>query len=497
MSTTTTVGFTIPVDVVLIVLEDLELDDLISLSCTCKFLYDVVNEFGWLLYLRRHERQSFTLASARKRWSPLAQVKYNTLADRAWSHSKFVARPLSRAWSGNLQPVLAVSSSRLLVAAGGIIYSYAIHDPFTEGYATRFTYEGSYTFTFGPRTLDCDITNMVFIDDGGENRIVNIGFDDGYVERIDLPPHDSSNLRQRVTLRRAPDKALHIHERDTVESMSYSRNSFLSLSSWGSVALTDLSSPSTTTTTFHLGIRSWSSHLCMTASTPYAAFGITCTASPTPLFLHYILPSGLSPTASLTLHSPHQRPSAVYGITRPPPCSPLGDSDQIVVSGWYDGAVRVHDLRAPEQATSAAGRPTSLKPVLTLQDPWSPEPVYCVSCGGGSASFVAAGTARHSVVAFWDVRQPTKGWSVHAPGNDSSPVYSLILESSRLFGGTQSRSFVYDFGPGVTKDTYPSVPPASHRAIDRHLRPMNDGIDYYVLKYNHNRTDVTYTFAPL
>ncbi|KAI6147310.1 hypothetical protein BKA82DRAFT_4152277 [Pisolithus tinctorius] len=379
MSTTTTVGFTIPVDVVLIVLEDLELDDLISLSCTCKFLYDVVNEFGWLLYLRRHERQSF--------------------------HSRLLRRK-------------PVSSSRLLVAAGGIIYSYAIHDPFTEGYATGFTYEGSYTFTFGSQ----------------DTRFVSIS--------------------HHTIVQLAPAKHVLFSEQ------------LLSLSSWGSVALTDLSSPSTTTTTFHLGIRSWSSHLCMTASTPYAAFGITCTASPTPLFLHYILSVWVVPYCFADAAFPSSAP--------PPPCSPLGDSDQIVVSGWYDGAVRVHDLRAPEQATSAAAR-------AHITRPWSPEPVYCVSCGGGSASFVAAGTARHSVVAFWDVRQPTKGWSVHAPGND---------QSSRLFGGTQSRSFVYDFGPGVTKDTYPSVPPASHRAIDRHLRPMNDGIDYYVLKYNHNRTGI-------
>ncbi|KAI6106333.1 hypothetical protein EDD16DRAFT_191996 [Pisolithus croceorrhizus] len=482
----TTARFSLPVDVVLIVLEDLELSDLISLSCTCKFFYDVVNEFGWSSYLRRNERQSFTLHISRERWSPLAQVKYNTLADRGWSYSRFIARPLSRAWSGNLQPVLAVSSSRLLVAAGGIIYSYAIHHPFAEGYGTRFTYDGSYAFTLGSRMPGRDITSMVFIDDGGENRTVNIGFVDGCAERFDLPPHDSSNWRQRISLKRVPDKALHFHAGYAVESISYSRSSFLSLSSCGSVALTDLSSASATTTTLHLGIRSWSSHLCMTASTPYAAFGVTCTASPAPLFLHYILPSGFSPTASLALDSPHQRPSAVYGITKPPPCSPLGASDQIVVSGWYDGAVRVHDLRTPEQATSAIGGPASLKPVLTLQDPWSLEPVYCVSCGGGSASFVAAGTARYSVVAFWDVRQPTKGWSVHAPGDDASPVYSLILESSRLFGATQSRSFVYDFGPGVTMDTYPSVPPASHRTIDRYLRPMNDGIGYYALKYDHN-----------
>jgi hypothetical protein len=37
------------------------------------------------------------------------------------------------------------------------------------------------------------------------------------------------------------------------------------------------------------------------------------------------------------------------------------------------------------------------------------------------------------------------GWSVYAPGNDRSPVYTVILESSRLFGATESRPFVYDF----------------------------------------------------
>lgn len=34
---------------------------------------------------------------------------------------------------------------------------------------------------------------------------------------------------------------------------------------------------------------------------------------------------------------------------------------------------------------------------------------------------------------------------MHAPGNDRSPVFSVQLESSRLFGVTEMRGFVYDF----------------------------------------------------
>jgi len=444
-----------------------------------------VNEFGWSVYLRRHQRQSFTLHSTRARWSPVAQVRYDTLADRSWSSAKFIARPLCRPWPGNLQPVLAVSFSRLLVATGLAIYSYAIRASFATGHGSRLVYEGSYSFTPVLESHEHDVTSLTFVHDSAEDRTVSIGFEDGCVEQLYLPPHRGSNWRQRIILKRSSTKALHFHDKEVV-SLSCSRDSLLSLSSWGSIALSDLSTPSTPTATLQLGARSWSSHLCTTASTPYAAFGITCTTHPTPLLLHYITPSGLLPTASLLLDSPRHRPSAVYGIAKPPPSSPLGSPDQIVVSGWYDGAVRVHDLRAGERVASSDEGAT-LNPVLTLQDPWSPEPVYCVSCGGGSASFVAAGTARYSVVAFWDVRKPTKGWSVHAPGNDSSPVYSVVLESSRLFGATQSRSFVYDFGPGVTKDTYPFIPVTGSR-LDRQLSPKDDGIDFCVLTYNHNRT---------
>ena len=57
------------------------------------------------------------------------------------------------------------------------------------------------------------------------------------------------------------------------------------------------------------------------------------------------------------------------------------------------------------------------------------------------------------------------GWSVHAPGNDSSPVYSLVVDGSRVFGANESRGFVFDFGMGVKEGTYPPLPVPSSRSV--------------------------------
>jgi WD40 repeat protein len=164
--------------------------------------------------------------------------------------------------------------------------------------------------------------------------------------------------------------------------------------------------------------------------------------------------------------------SAVYGLTQAPLSSPWGSSPQVIASGWFDGRARIYDLRCatrsptPSEFTSlslsslslsndpashssrpkytATGTPL-LTPVLVMADRWSTEPIYSLSSGGGSGAHLAAGTARHSVVSFWDVRAPKDGWSVHAPGNDRSPVFNVHLESSRLFGVTELRGFTYDF----------------------------------------------------
>lgn len=494
----------------MLIIEHLDVNDLVCLASTCRLFHllvclessvvpylifsSQVHNFGWSIFLRNNQRHSLALHSSRSRWSPFAQVRYNFSADRAWSRANFIARPLSRPWHGNLQPIIALSTSTLLVAAGRVLYSYVVQDT-SDASSSHIIFDCSYTFNLGRRTVQPDITSVTFLPDTGQDRTVFVGFEDGFVEQVRLPPCRVARNRHEIdVIERIPQSVLQCHGANVVQDISCTSHTLLSLSQRGKVILTNLASDSSPSTSMNLDTKSWASHLCTSSPSPYAVFGTTSAA---PLSLYYIAPHGFSPAPSISLQSTKNRPSAVYGITCAPPSSPLGPSEQIIVSGWYDGSVRIYDLRVSHHLSSPDSASSSLPtlfPVLTMQDPWSPEPIYGVSCGGGNASFVAAGTARHSVVAFWDVRQPSRGWGVYAPGNDPSPVYSLVLESSRVFGATQSRPFVYDFGLGVTRDTYPPVTPTGpggrRRIREDGLRLERDGIGYHVSKYSHCRMGI-------
>lgn len=400
-----------------------------------------VTQYGWTSYLRANRRHSFSLSKAQAHWTPQMRVRYDAQADRSWSRSRFVARPLSAPWRGKLQPAMAISSSRLIVAAGSNIYSYRFDIPATADDAPPIQFEGVCNLS-EPGQPRRDVTAVAFIPDGGLDLTIYVGFQDGVLERLTIHPSKYPYI-PIMTERCIIEGDLKQH--DLVESFSSDGSHLLALSSNGVASLSDNSSPSLPPTLLNLQTRSWTTHLSMQASTPYAAFG---TSSATPLKIHYITSDAFSATPSAILyanngHFTHNSlHSAVYGIANGPPSSPWGSSPQIIVSGWYDGFVRVHDLRSSSRTFPSGHQdPAPLLPVLSMCDPLSYEPIYDVSCGGGSASHVAAGSARHSVVSFWDVRSPTLGWSVHAPGNDLSPgmflrhnkfiiLYPLILFSS-------------------------------------------------------------------
>lgn len=153
--------------------------------------------------------------------------------------------------------------------------------------------------------------------------------------------------------------------------------------------------------------------------------------------------------------------TAVYDFTSPPPGSPMGEAGQTIISGWYDGIVRIHDLRR-----------ASRSPVLTMSDPFADVPVYSVACGGGAGYTVAAGTARHGLVRMWDVRKAKEdvkaGTSIFGPGKDSSPVYSLQIEHDRLFGVTDRRAWMLSFGePSSASSHHANI---GHRSPAQHSR---------------------------
>ena len=351
--------------------------------------------------------------------------------------------------------MLAISPSRLIIGAGGNLYSYAFNAS-PNATSPSVIFEGIISL-LGRFESERTITGLTFIDDDGSDRTLQVAFQDGAIERVVLTQSTPNHVNHSVSLSAIQTNLEPMPTGDFVESLSSEANLILTLSSTGYVSLSDLRSEHTnsSSSTIELNTRSWIAHLCLQSSTPYAAFG---TSSSTPLIVHSITDSQLSPRPFAVLHTPKgiesamDTPhfSAVYGLSRGPWNSPWGSSPQVLVSGWYDGNVRCYDLRSssrisPESISGKSSTPAPLRPVLSLADRWSYEPIYSVSCGGGSASYIAAGTARHSIVSFWDVRSPKNGWSVHAPGNDPSPVYSVVLESSRFFGVTQSRPFVYDF----------------------------------------------------
>ncbi|KAJ7288208.1 hypothetical protein C8J57DRAFT_1445642 [Mycena rebaudengoi] len=453
--------FALPSDILILVVYELSL----SVSSLALRPYSdhlalwKVNEFGWAGYRRSHPRPSPSLSNSRKAWTPMAQAKYDVLTDTSWTQSQFFARPLSAPWSAKVQPLLAISNSRLICAAGITIYSYRFGVS-SNSDSPPVQLEGSCPLAAHDNNKRY-ITALAFLPDGGLDQTLCLGFHDGTLERVVLSIRSHTIHVNRYSMAQGP------RQKHSLESLSSNHHLLLSLTA---STLTHLPpSPSTV----ELQAKSWVSHLCMQSSSPYAAFG---SSSATPLAVHSITNDRLSPIPSAILYqaSPTSTGSAVYGICSGPPSSPWGLSPQVLVSGWYNGTVSVHDLRASSRFSSLLTfhSPAPLRPVLTLVNSWSDEPIYSVSCGGGSGSHVAAGSARHSLVSFWDVRYPTKGFSLHAPLNDPSPVYSLVLESSRMFGVTQSRPFVLDFGPGVTGATYPDLG-------DKHRG------GYYVTKYSH------------
>lgn len=401
---------------------------------------------------------------------PIEQVKYHHLSDNAWREENFIARPLSSAWPGTFRrPALAISDSRLVVTSRTYVDSYAFHAPQIPTHSPQIRREA--TLEFGGDGAVADVITSVASAHDQDGAEFYIGLASGNIARISINISDSGTLH-------LPTSTEAIHSGDSVLALSSKADVLLGVSQNGTATV----SSSGFVETLDLKTRAWACHL----STNHATFGLTSKA---PLIVHTILPSGISKQPIYILDPTSQdthSKSAVFGVCGTPPSATWG-SDQVLVSGWYNGSVNIHDLRASIRLRnfSSSSSVPHLLPVLTFAEP-SVDPIYCVATGGGSFNYIAAGLARHGVVAFWDIRgRRSTGWSVYAPGNDSSPVYSVVLESSRLFGVNQARPFVYDFGPGIVEDTYPSF--LLSRAEARVLKKQRDGPGYYVTTWRHSQ----------
>ena len=324
-----------------------------------------------------------------------------------------------------------------------------------------------------------DITGIAPLADEDGKRYV-VGLVDGSVIHVKLPDEVASNVETDV-----------IHkDESSIESVSATSSMSFTLTDEGKGTLRSLVTGDSSVIQINGKGRS---SFIGDFNGPYVAVGSACATMP--FAVYPIYETGLLPTPIAAAVNSQRKGSPVYGIAGPPPqlsCNPT----QVLVTGSFDGLVRLYDLRTPSHASTqgpGTGDIPNLKPVLAMRDPLnSEESVYCVSSGGGSGYTVAAGLSRHSVVAFWDVRNTRSGWSVYSPGSDPSPVYSLCMESSRVFGATQSRSFVFDFSPEdmIREGTYPSVeilgrnPRWQRGNVDRTLK-KHGRFGFLTTRYSH------------
>lgn len=402
-----------------------------------------VNAYGWTIYSQLNPRHSYSLNQPRTTWTSRESLQYDSFADNAFKLTNVIARSFSgRRWSRKMRPLLAISSSRLVMAVGSEIFIYMFG--VSDSLKPTIKLEGKCDLAPDSFTRR-EITSITFIQDGGLNGTLHLGFLDGTVERIRIV-EDQTSLSYTSIFREALNNGE--RQEDAVHFLTSHDNLLLSLTGSGRATLANSTDGRGVQSTLEIGRRSWASFLSIKGSHPYVAVG---TSAPSPFSVYSITESGLASSPSLSL-SPGEASNAAYSINSAPIASPWGSSPQVIVTGWYDGFIRCYDLRVPNSST---------KSVLEVSDPCVPEPIYSLSCGGGSGCHIAAGLARHSLVSFWDVRCPKRGWSVYAPGNDRSPVYSLILESSRLYGTTQDRAFLFEFGPNPSEDLYPPQGPGS------------------------------------
>ena len=387
-------------------------------------------------------------------WRERARHAY--LTNLHWASRDFTSWVLNTQWRSRYHSVLALSSTTLAVAAGNTIYTYSLSQRDVQEDLAIQVHRDSLPAT--------DITGLAFLPNIGATRQMLITDMSGCVMRIRLDVGaTSSEARPRLNTRwygkstYGSQTARYDHPREAIKALSTSGSMALTISTTGLLSFFNASTPWVHASRYHSQKTGWTCHLQLEASTPFAATGLQSGASVVP-----IRESGFdSTTQPLARLGGSKDPCPVYAIS---PFLP-GASPNIIATGWYDGKVRVHDLRLPPacaQTTSAPSPasplsgPPLLKPVLTLSDPWrSFDAVYSLSArgvpspsGNHSHHYITAGSAQHSVVAIWDVRSPPVGWSVYAPGGDRSPVYALVTEGSRVWGTTQSRAFMLDFAWG-------------------------------------------------
>lgn len=344
----------LPADLLALVIAELDLCALARLSSCSKGLCSLIDAHGWPRLERQLHHSAASLRRATVSWKAKEHVRFGSALDTAWEHVDAAIVQLGQTWTRKALPVLDLDSTsgRLLLGAGPDLH---IVDFDGRG---RPAIGSGRPCRVGKTETD-DVTGVQAIDDTADLIVATLS---GSLRRYRLPAGETQpeSIATYISAGKGAIEALSASP-ELIATVSTARTGASRHSDGGAdqrgggrISLHALRSPWQSPTSVPLTTKPWSVHLFSSSTLALGHSGET------PLSIYTLRPSGLHDDAPRDLSGPAFR-SAVYAFAPYPSSVPR---DDIIVSGWYDGVIRLHDLRRPESA-----------PALELGDPWSADAV--------------------------------------------------------------------------------------------------------------------------
>ncbi|KAK6902656.1 hypothetical protein I203_107914 [Kwoniella mangroviensis CBS 8507] len=449
----------LPDDVLGIIFRQLDLNELIGLRRVGRGMYDRVTSLGIPLYLSSHRQSQITLFPSSDQWDPLNLLKHNHYIKRSLAHHRFHALQVGPTWSKSVIPTLEITFNNLVIGVGSKISVHPLRPTSTSDRHGGKVIDRAVEYDIRTKKDQggkSDIIGIVPIDGGSSGEYIVAQFD-GTIQRIHLP-FSSSSSSSDIDIYGYTNPTLSIKARyssftqpkESINTLTGTADGrqFVTTSVSGRVNIYSTNSPWTEPSFIQLkSPRAWSSLLSNSHDNsigPMAILGIQGGMD-----IYNLLPTGISSRPNRKLIGPEEPLLSSPYCLQLPPTNPDGTpqtshNPNLLLSGWYDSHLRIHDLRLPFKL-----------PVGQFSDQytWSDGSAYYSTCWVGEYH-IAGGTSKHGTISFFDIRNSKNknknkndrtGWSCFSPNGKGSPVYSMKYDNGKIYGVTERRSFVLSF----------------------------------------------------
>lgn len=432
--------------------------DLVQISLACKSLHELVESIGWRSFFTRSE---FRLLSDMTRGSHFSKelcwrekVRLAVQPQRNFVSRTFKAHCLAR-HRKDFTPVVKLDVNKVIVGTGNCLELRYFDKSADNNGDILFCHERSWTLS---RVSD-HIVDILIPTPGSDLIYIAFFFSGIFLYRL---PEDIG--RKPIQLLQMHEDATALEYLNNVMSLSApARNPEHFLVTYYDGSMTLFS------TETHERLASYS-HFARPWCTTFLSKNVFAlgAGNDSPLSLHTIREGSIE-----QLYTIGQSRSPVYSMDT--------YTDKVIVSGWYDGKVRLYDLRV-----------TTENAITSFADPLDDSAIYSVKTDGFK---LVAGAARHGRLRMWDLRYslsdeaigqstpstrldlvgqviPSKtwvstGWSAFL-GTNRSPVYSLDMDHRIVIAATASELWAmnFDFDKRAVTTTKPSTTPIDHSLYD-------------------------------